>query len=82
MSRKTIRICDRCGETIENGGSILKAEAGELRKPLGEELDLCTRCGDRFLEFMQGERIVRQGPPGEAPGASVDRKSQVARQSL
>jgi hypothetical protein len=68
MSHIVIRHCDRCGSTIEAGGSILKVKAGELTRRFTEPLDLCGPCGLLLAQFLQQGH---QKPAGAAHGPSV-----------
>lgn len=68
MSRYTTRICDRCRSPITDlPGSILKAEAGDVAKAMGEPyLDLCSTCSGLFLDWLRSGRQTHQDGAGEA----------------
>jgi hypothetical protein len=51
--RTTTAICDRCGNTITDLGSIVEVTAlGELRHRI-DRLDLCHGCGELLLDWMR-----------------------------
>lgn len=59
MSRRTDVICDRCGEEI-NGYDIKISSAridlwgvGVPRSYGGQRIDLCLKCYDDFISFLE-----------------------------
>jgi hypothetical protein len=64
MSRSTTRHCDRCGQSILEGGAVVDVQAGNMVHQHHEPLDLCGGCSERFTDWM------RTGKPHAAPGGA------------
>jgi len=60
--RVQTRHCDRCGQNIIEGGSIVQAKAGELVGKLPEEWDVCSDCGTSLLSWYRSGRAGLGGP--------------------
>ena len=70
--RTTQIHCNRCGETILGGHSILEFKAGELTNRVDEPyIDLCGSCVDRFLDFIGSGRQNGLPTVGTAPVGTV-----------
>jgi hypothetical protein len=52
MSAVLTVTCDRCGERIEAGRTVLRVETGPARDRL-PVVDLCPECSDRFVGWLQ-----------------------------
>lgn len=66
MSKKTSYICDICG--AETTGCSVNAVAqkmamiklwspGEHRAGLGQQIDMCLDCYNRFVNFLDGAKM-------------------------
>jgi hypothetical protein len=70
MSIETRIRCDRCGQQVEAGGSVLTLEAGSAppRWPTRPDsgrpaIDLCEACLGALLQWLgQGPRQAGQDP--------------------
>ena len=59
MARKSLVICDRCGNEIPPGPSGAPPSKQLLDKSLRNgDKDLCVKCYDAFRLFMNGEDQV------------------------
>jgi len=54
--RETTIICNRCRGVVVEDASVVKVEAGPLRRRLGDPLDLCSDCCDSFSSWLAGGR--------------------------
>ena len=64
MSKTMSYICDICGtEIIGHSAQAISGESaliklwipGEYRAGPGQRIDLCMRCYERFIRFMESE---------------------------
>ena len=57
MSKKTIVICDMCGEEIignrYDSAQIRLFTPGEYRGCGGQRIDMCIRCYEKFVSFLE-----------------------------
>jgi hypothetical protein len=51
--RQVTRHCDRCGQNIREGGSIVDVQAGGMVRQHPEPLDLCKECSERFTDWLR-----------------------------
>ncbi len=56
MSRTTQIHCNRCGDTILGGHTIIEAKQGQLATLHDEPIDLCASCTDRFNDWLKSGR--------------------------
>ncbi len=62
--RTTAVTCDRCKQSIVEGGTVIEATAGALRRRRGPiSLDLCSGCVDSFLAWL--DDTAAKAPEGE-----------------
>ena len=58
MSSQTIVICDVCGAEIigtrYDSAQIRLYAPGEYRGTGGQRIDLCTKCYESFVRFLEG----------------------------
>ena len=69
--RTTTIHCNRCGDVILGGHSIIHAKRGQLATQHDEPIDLCASCVDRFSDWLKSGRSdglasVGTGPVGMA----------------
>lgn len=50
--RTSTTLCDRCGQVILEGGSVVDVTAGELRKAAPSRIDLCLDCAGGFVDWL------------------------------
>ena len=55
MKTTTIH-CNRCGDVILEGHSIIEAKHGQLATQHDEPIDLCASCVDRFSDWLKSGR--------------------------
>jgi hypothetical protein len=66
--RTTQIHCNRCGDTILGGHSILEVKAGDLVNRVEEPyIDLCGSCVDRFQDWLRSGRQNGLPTVGTAP---------------
>jgi hypothetical protein len=68
VSRHTTIHCDRCGSCNIVASSVveLKVFAGDLRRHLPGQVDLCSDCGTALVNFIRNGRQTHQDAPGRA----------------
>jgi hypothetical protein len=64
--KQVARHCDRCGQNIIEGGSILGVKAGKLVGKLPEEWDVCSDCGSSLFSWYRSGHQANQAAPGGA----------------
>ena len=64
--RQVTRFCNRCGQAVIEGGSVLEVQAGDLRQRHPGPIDLCGARGDRFDEFLRSGHQANHDEPSEA----------------
>lgn len=66
--RTTAIRCDRCRTAIEADGTVVEAAAGALRRRRGPiSIDLCNRCCDSFVAWLDGAAASALAAPPESP---------------
>ena len=58
--REVIKHCDRCGQNILEGGSIVDVQAGGMVRQHPEPLDLCKECSERFTDWLRSGHQANQ----------------------
>ena len=66
MARKTIRVCDNCGNQIEEGkGALVRAVFTDARRG-AKQADYCDECTGK----LPGAQVARRGRRPKATAAS------------
>ena len=66
MARKTIRVCDNCGNQIEEGkGALVRAVFTDARRG-AKQADYCDECAGK----LPGAQVARRGRRPKATAAS------------
>jgi hypothetical protein len=69
---RTITIqCNRCGQNILGGHSVLNITAGDLVSRHGDPIDVCGDCCERFGDWLRGPRQTAALTPGTATTLST-----------
>lgn len=58
MSTKTVSICDRCGNMIVEDRTALDVRCGPLLKTNQICFDLCHKCLQEFLSFVNSPVVT------------------------
>jgi hypothetical protein len=58
--------CDRCGSSLVEPGSVLRATAGPLRHRLPVVVNLCSDCSGLLLGWLQARHEADESGMGHA----------------
>ena len=67
MARKTVLVCDNCGNEIDEGkGASMRINYSDARRG-SKQADLCDNCAGGLPGHAAARRLTPLWPPGSGP---------------